>query len=95
MKGFIAASFQTTFAKPNSNFRLSQYSNSCSFIESNVNTSESKHTSKKLVYTPIQLNIFFEFNELKHVFTEQIVFNFSGNSPPKYILYKCLKIAIS
>ena len=93
VKGFLADRIQTSYSKPISNPKISNTLNSCLYTDL---TSKQSQISQKKTIT--RLNSFenlskIKFEQIESNSLSENQFEFSGNSPPKYILFKRLKIA--
>lgn len=93
IKGFIADNFETFYAKPISNPKVSNNVNTC-FV-TDLKVQESSLNQQKKIKEIVSFD--------DYAFTKYKIFNLShsfafpyklkGKSPPKYILFKRLKIA--
>lgn len=93
VKGFLADHIQTSYSKPISNPKVSNTLNSCLFTD--LTSKQSQIRQKKTV---TKINSFenlskIKFEQIESNSLSENQFKFSGNSPPKYILFKRLKIA--
>lgn len=95
VKGFLADNFQTSYSKPISNPKISNDLNTCFY--SDLKTTKDQISYKKTVKIFNWLDNLSKtiYKKIETKFYSINPVNFSGNSPPKYILYKRLKIAIT
>lgn len=93
VKGFLADSIQTSYSKPISNPKVSNTLNSCLYTD--LTSKQSQISQKKTILKINSLGNLskIKFRQIELHSTSENPFLFSGNSPPKYILFKRLKIA--
>lgn len=95
VKGFLADSIQTFYSKPISNPKVLNNVNSCTYSDLTLHQNQivQKKTIEKFsLFENVSKT---QFIQIENKISSENHFEFSGNSPPKYILFKRLKIAVA
>lgn len=95
VKVFLADSIETFYSKPVSNPKVLNNVNSCTY--SDLTTHQNQIVQKKTVkkFSLFENSSKTQFVQIENKIFSENHFEFSGNSPPKYILFKRLKIAVT